>query len=74
MQAFLSQRIGHHAVLGGCWCCAVLADGSAKPARITGVKENTVIDTETEIEPRRALNGVGLKNVIAETDRGHIGH
>ncbi|MDP2767514.1 MAG: radical SAM protein [Candidatus Methanoperedens sp.] len=45
--------------VGGCWCCAVLADGSAKPACITGVKENTVIDTETEIEPRRVVTGFG---------------
>ncbi len=45
--------------VGGCWCCAVLVDGSAKPACITGVREGMVIDTQTEIEPRRVVTGFG---------------
>ncbi len=45
--------------VGGCWCCAVLADGSPKPACITAVKEGMVIDTKVEIEPRRVVTGFG---------------
>ncbi len=45
--------------VGGCWCCAVLVDGIAKPACITGVREGMVIDTRTEIEPRRVMTGFG---------------
>jgi pyruvate formate lyase activating enzyme len=45
--------------VGGCWCCAVLADGSAKPACITGVRDGMVIDTRTEIAPRRVVTGFG---------------
>ncbi len=43
--------------VGGCWCCAVTVDGVAKPACITGVKEGMVIDTRTEIIPRRVVTG-----------------
>ncbi len=45
--------------VGGCWCCAVLVDGIAKPACITGTREGMVIDTRTEIEPRRVVTGFG---------------
>ncbi len=45
--------------VGGCWCCAVLVDGIAKPACITGVRDGMVIDTRTEIEPRRVVTGFG---------------
>jgi pyruvate formate lyase activating enzyme len=45
--------------VGGCWCCAVMVDGAAKPACITGVKEGMSIDTQTEITPRRVVTGFG---------------
>jgi pyruvate formate lyase activating enzyme len=45
--------------VGGCWCCAVLVDGSAKPACITCLREGMVIDTQTEIAPRRVVTGFG---------------
>lgn len=45
--------------VGGCWCCAVLVDGSAKPACITCVKDGMVIDTQAEIAPRRVVTGFG---------------
>lgn len=45
--------------VGGCWCCAVIVDGSPKPACITGVREGMVIDTKTDIEPRRVVTGFG---------------
>ncbi len=43
--------------VGGCWCCAVIVDGKAKPACVTGVKEGMVVDTITEIEPMRVVTG-----------------
>ena len=45
--------------VGGCWCCAVLVDGNAVPACITGARDGMVIDTTTEIEPRRVVTGFG---------------
>lgn len=45
--------------VGGCWCCAVLVDGNAKPACITGVREGMVIDTRAKIIPRRVVTGFG---------------
>ena len=48
-----------HCGVGGCWCCAVLADGNAVPACITCVREGMVIDTETYIEPGRVVTGFG---------------
>ncbi|HEY9206139.1 MAG TPA: radical SAM protein [Candidatus Methanoperedens sp.] len=45
--------------VGGCWCCAVLVDGKAKPACITRVEEGMVIDTQTVIEPKRVVTGFG---------------
>jgi pyruvate formate lyase activating enzyme len=45
--------------VGGCWCCAVLVDGSPKPACITGVREGMVIDTQKAIEPKRVVTGFG---------------
>lgn len=43
--------------VGGCWCCAVLVDGSHKPSCITGVREGMVVDTVTEVEPLRVVTG-----------------
>jgi len=43
--------------VGGCWCCAVLVDGSPKPSCITGVREGMVVDTRTELEPLRVVTG-----------------
>lgn len=45
--------------VGGCRCCAVLVDGNAKPACITGVSEGMAINTQAEIEPRRVVTGFG---------------
>ncbi len=45
--------------VGGCWRCAVYADGNAVPACITGVREGMVIDTKENIEPRRVVTGFG---------------
>ncbi len=45
--------------VGGCWCCAVLVDGIAKPACITGVRDGMVIDTRMDIEPKLVVTGFG---------------
>ncbi len=45
--------------VGGCWCCAVLANGYPVPACVTGVREGMSIDTQAEIEPRRVVTGFG---------------
>lgn len=45
--------------VGGCWCCAVLADGSPMPACITDVREGMEIDTLAAIEPKRVVTGFG---------------
>jgi pyruvate formate lyase activating enzyme len=45
--------------VGGCWCCAMLANGYPVPACVTSVREGMIIDMQAEIEPRRVVTGFG---------------